>query len=59
MHSYGVEMISSPDRCPSALGGAQQDSNGALCLAEGGRHVSVIERGSWGRTETNTCVCQK
>lgn len=47
-----VEMISSPNRCPSALGGTQQDCNCAFCLTEGGRHVSIIKRGSWGYTET-------
>lgn len=45
---YTFEMISSPDRCSSPLGRAQQYSNCALCLTQWGRHVSIIKCGSWG-----------
>lgn len=52
-------MISSPDRCPSALGGAQQDSDCAVCLTEGGWHISIIKGGSWGQKETHLHVKHK
>lgn len=43
-----LEVTSLPDRCSSALGRAQQHRNRALCLTQGGRHVSIIKRWSCG-----------
>lgn len=56
-HLFVSEMVSSPNRCSSALGGAQQDSNCALGLTQRRRHVSIIKCGRCGhKTQKLTCT---